>query len=313
MSYIHLTIHHRNKIEALHAAGFSARYIAAHLHVHHATVSRELKRIPAEQPYTAWAAQQDYEAKNQHKGRASKATPSRIQLIQNRLQQTWSPEQIAGRETQLGVSFKTIYTWLYNGIVPVSLQALRRKGTSRKPRETRGTFQVGRSIHDRPDRIENRTEFGHWELDTVVSSRGKSKACVATFLERKTRFYIPIRMADRTARSMWHAIQQVVHALPVGVVRTVTADRGKEFACYANVEKLGIAFYFADAYAAWQRGSNENSNGLFREFFPKRTDFSRVSDSDIFQAFMHLNHRPRKCLQFKTPFEALLHELKVSH
>ena len=221
-----------------------------------------------------------------------------MRLIQNRLQQTWSPERIAGRETQLGVSFKTIYNWLYNGILPVSLQTLRRKGTSRKPRETRGTFRVGRSIHARPNRVENRTEFGHWELDTVVSSRGKSKVCVATFLERKTRFYIPIRMANRTARSMWQAIQQVVHALPAGFVQTVTADRGKEFACYAKVEK---------------RGSNENSNDLFREFFPKRTDFSSVSDSDIFHAFMILNHRPRKCLQFKPPFEALLHELEVSH
>ena len=136
---------------------------------------------------------------------------------------------------------------------------------------------------------------------------------MATFLERKTRFYVPIRMADRTAQSMWQAIQQMIQAFPAGTVRTMTADRGKEFACYAKVEKLGIAFYFADAYSAWQRGSNENSNGLSREFFPKRTDFSRVSDSDIFQAFMLLNHRPRKCLQFKTPFEALLHELKVSH
>lgn len=191
MSYIHLTIHHRNKIEALHAPGFSARYIAAHLHVHHVTVSRELKRVPAEQSYTAEAAQRAYEQNSHHKGRPNKATPARMRLIQNRLQQTWSPEQIAGRETQLGVSFKTIYTWLYNSIVPASLQTLRRKGTSRKPREARGTFRVGRSIHDRPNRVENRTEFGHWELDTVVSSRGKSEACVATFFRAKASLLYP--------------------------------------------------------------------------------------------------------------------------
>ena len=112
---------------------------------------------------------------------------------------------------------------------------------------------------------------------------------------------------------MWQAIQHLLHALPPGAVRTMTADRGKEFACYTRVEQQGIPFYFADAYAAWQRGSNENSNGLLREFFPKKTDFGTVTADELLRALMLLNHRPRKWLDFKTPFEVFVHELQVSH
>ena len=313
MSYIHLTIQQRIKIEVLHAEGYSTRQIASRIHVHHATVARELKRVPSDQSYTAQEAQRDYVLKGQRKGRPSKATPQRLQLLQTRLQQTWSPEQIAGRESTLGISYKTIYNWIYQGKIAVFLQVLRRKGASRKPPETRGTFRLGRSIQDRPDAVAARNEFGHWELDTVVSARGKSNHCVATFLERKTRFYVAIPMPNRTSASMWQAIQQLLQALPVGAVRTMTADRGKEFACYTAVEQQGIPFYFADAYAAWQRGSNENSNGLLREFFPKKTDFARVSKEELLHVLLLLNHRPRKCLQFKTPFEALVQELQVSH
>ena len=150
MSYIHLTIHQRITIETLHAEGLSTQQIASRIHVHHATVARELKRTASHHAYTAHEAQQDYEQKGHHKGRRSKATSQRLQLIQARLQQTWSPEQIAGRETALGISFKTIYTWIYQGKLAVSLQTLRRKGASRKPLETRGRFRVGRSIHERP-------------------------------------------------------------------------------------------------------------------------------------------------------------------
>ena len=310
MSYVHLTIQQRITIETLHAEGLSTRQIASRMCVHHATVARELKRTASSHAYTANEAQRDYEQKGSHKGRRSKATPQRMQA---RLQQTWSPEQIAGRETALGISFKTIYTWIYQGKLAVSLQVLRRKGASRKPPETRGRFRIGRSIHERPDTIESRNEFGHWELDTVVSSRGKSKHGVATFLERKARFYVAIPMPNRTSAAMQQAIQHLLHILPPGAVRTMTADRGKEFACYTWVEQQGIPFYFADAYAAWQRGSNENSNGLLREFFPKKTDFGTVTADELLRALMLLNHRPRKCLDFKTPFEVFVHELQVSH
>ena len=113
--------------------------------------------------------------------------------------------------------------------------------------------------------------FGHWELDTMVSSRGQSKGCLATFVERKTRFYIAIKMDDRSKDSMFLAISSLYNTLTSKLLKTFTVDRGKEFACFEQVEtEFGIPMYFADAYAAWQRGSNENSNGLLREFFLRK-------------------------------------------
>ena len=111
----------------------------------------------------------------------------------------------------------------------------------------------------RPKDVKSRRIFGQWELDTIISSSGKSKACLATFIERKTKFYVVIKIKDRTVPSMLKAIKKLVKVLPKKALKTFTTDRGKEFACYKEVEKLNIKVYFADAYAAWQRGSNENS------------------------------------------------------
>ena len=125
--------------------------------------------------------------------------------------------------------------------------------------------------------MKKRTEFGHWELDTIVSSRRNSKGCMATFVEMKTRMYRAIKIADRSQNSMFKAIKQLVSSLPKGCFKSFTSDRGKEFGCYRQVEdELGIDFYFADPYSAWQRGTNENSNGLLREFYPKKTDLALV-------------------------------------
>ncbi|WP_042227671.1 IS30 family transposase, partial [Paenibacillus popilliae] len=180
---------------------------------------------------------------------------------------TWSPEQIMERLRQEGqaiVCFKTIYRWLYAGhLMKGVLAVLRHKGKRQKPVETRGKFTVGKAISQRPKEVRSRETFGHWELDTVVSGRGKSKGCVATFVERKTRLYTAILMPDRTALSMEIAFGVAAAQYPSGAFQTATADRGKEFACYASLEAThGVQVYFADPYSSWQRGSNENANGL---------------------------------------------------
>ena len=133
-----------------------------------------------------------------------------------------------------------------------------------------------------------------WELDTVVSSRGKSKECLATFVERKTRFYIALPMQDRSKDSMFEAINKLVKSFP----EKALSYRGKEFACYEEVEKLGIDFYFADQYSAWKRGSNENFNGLLREYYPKKKDLAEISEKDLIKNLMELNNRLRKCLNY---------------
>ena len=188
------------------------------------------------------------------------------------------------------------------------MSVLRRKGKTRQPKETRGTFRIGTSIAKRPKEVRNRKTFGHWELDTVVSPRGQSKGCLATFLERKTRFYLAFKILDRTAKSMFSAIEQLCRLFPKEALKTFTSDRGKEFACYPLVENLGISFFFADAYSSWQRGNNENANGLLREYFPKKADLAAISDEALNKALYDINHRPRKCLAYRTACKALVDE-----
>ena len=231
MSYSHLTIADRIKIETYLELGLKPCQIASKLGVHKSTISRELKRC--QNGYSAALAQEQYDHKAKQKGRKSRLTPELKKEIENCLKSFWSPEQIYGRyqlEQKPMVAFKTIYNWLYAGLFDLDLSVLRRKGKSRQPKETRRTFRIGTSIAKRPKEVRNRETFAHWELDTVVSSRGKSKGCLATFLERKTRFY------------------------------------------------------FSDAYSSWQRGSNENANGLLREYFPKKTDLAAISEEDLNKA-----------------------------
>ena len=184
MSYSHLTITDRIKIETYLELGLKPCQIASKLGVHKSTISRELKRC--QNGYSAALAQEQYDHKAKQKGRKSRLTPELKKEIENCLKSSWSPEQIYGRyqlEQKPMVAFKTIYNWLYAGLIDLDLSVLRRKGKARQPKETRGTFRIGTSIAKRPKEVRNRETFGHWELDTVVSSRGKSKGCLATFLE----------------------------------------------------------------------------------------------------------------------------------
>ena len=162
-------------------------------------------------------------------------------------------------------------------MIDLDLSVLRRKGKTRQPIETRGRFRIGTSIAKRPKEVRNRETFGHWELDTVVSSRGKSKGCLATFLERKTRFYLAFKIPDRTAKSMFSAIEQLCRLFPKEALKTFTSDR-------------------------------ENANGLLREYFPKKTDLAAISDEALNKALYDINHRPRKCLAYRTACKALVDE-----
>lgn len=266
MSYCHLTTSERTKIEVLKGLGYSCRAIARHLNRSHTTISREVKRL---NEWSAEKAQWHAAAQKKKCGARSKFTDKLRNVIEEKLKATWSPEQIVGSLFQGKLSFKTIYRWLYSGKLRVTLQVLRQKGKRQAPRETRGRFNVGTSIQQRPKEVKTRETFGHWELDTVVSARG-TKGCIATFAERKTRFYVGIQIPNRSAQSMKWAIEQLISRYPRPCFQTFTTDRGKEFSCYTELEtQYGIPFYFADPYAPWQRGTNENSNGLLREFFPK--------------------------------------------
>lgn len=314
MDYTHLTLIERGKIELLLRQGASIQAIDRTLGRSAGAISRELKRNGASPCYKAQEAQDAYTSRRKASKPHGKWNAELAGEIEADFEKTYSPEQIQYSRKAKGlptVAFKTLYNWLYAGrLSRGNLQVLRHKGKRQKPPEKRGRFTIGKSIRQRPKAIRERETFGHWELDTVVSSRGKSKACVATFVERKTRFYQAIKMPNRTALSMEIAFGVLAGQYPKSVIQTATADRGKEFACHGALEKLhGVDVYFADPYSSWQRGSNENANGLLREFFPKGYNFAQVTDAELGRALDLINNRPRKCLGWKSTHESFQDEL----
>lgn len=305
MSYSHLSIIERGQLETLHRLGWSCRKIGRELGRHPSTIAREVVRGSQKEEYATLPDQQAYQERRASSVPSGKYNADLAEQLNQKLLETWSPEQIAEKRRAEGkpsVCFKTIYRWLYEGCLAAGdVKVLRHKGKRQKPVETRGRFLVGTPISKRPKEVRKRTSFGHWELDTVVSSRGKSKACAATFIERKTRLYVAVKMPDRTANSMEIAFGVVASQYPQGTFQTATTDRGKEFACYANLEALhDIQVYFSDPYSSWQRGSNENGNGLLREFFPKGHDFAAITDEQLADTLRLINNRPRKCLEWKS-------------
>ena len=313
MSYSHFTLKERIKIEIFFEMGYSSRKIAGILGRSHTSVSREIKRnFMLKNEYKAEKAHKKYKMNKSKCGRKGKFTKELSKIISKKLRATWSPEQIQFYDNKsIGVSFKTIYNWLYQGkLKGISEKNLRQKGKSRKPKETRGKFLAGTPISKRPKEIKKRKFFGHYELDTMVSSRGKSKGCFATFCEMKSRYFLALKLPDRSSESYMNAINHLLNIYPKVAFKSFTSDRGKEFSCYRNVEETyGINFYFADPYSAWQRGSNENSNGLLREFYPKKTDLSGVDEKELRFNLYLINNRPRKCLGWKSAFEVFFDEL----
>jgi transposase, IS30 family len=312
MSYHYLNRFDRARIEALHTLGFSTRQIAIQTGWHHSSIARELIRNTTGNTYLTEDAHQSYENRRTDSKPHGKYDKTIADVIEENLRLTWSPEQIAQTVTLGKVSSKTIYNWMYQGNFSLDEKVLRHKGSRRRPPEKRGKFAVGLSISDRPEEVNDRQVFGHWELDSMVSSRGGSKGCFATFVERKSRLYTALKTHDCSSYSMQKAIEYLFSVLPLKAFKTVTTDRGKEFFCFKLIkEKLRIEMYFADPYCSWQRGSNENSNGLLREFYPKKTDLSLVNEAELMHNLFLINSRPRKCLGWKSAIEVFLHE--VSH
>ena len=211
MNYKHLTIEERCCLRAYYNQGYSYRKIAELLGRNVSTISREVNRNksfmnvkPAYYPHTA---QKKYLLRRSYCHRGMFQDPTKLDYIKSRLLETWSPEQIANTPWEKKLpSTRTIYRWIYDKYIDVNLKVLRRKGKSQGKRIIWGKYRYGKSIRKRDKSVYKRLEFGHWEADTVVSGRGKSKACFATLAERKTRFYIAIKMPDRSADSMVKAI-----------------------------------------------------------------------------------------------------------
>ena len=180
---------------------------------------------------------------------------------------------------------------------------LRRKGKSHGVKETRGKYSKGKSIRKRDKSVYSRQESGRREADTAVSGQGESKACFAALAERKTRFYIAVKIPGRKAETMGNAMENAIvaalSAFSSQLVKVIICARGTEFANWLQIEeRLHCEVYFADPYCAWQKGAIENLNGLLREFYPKGRKFSRVAPATLKRGLALLNARPRKVLNF---------------
>ena len=246
MNYKHININERCCIANFLELNWSLRKIAKHLGRNVSTISREIKRNSVNGKYLAHIASESYGKRRLNCGTKSKSTNVElVNYIEDALSKTWSPEQIVGRlrldfesDNTMRVGFKTIYRWIYSKIVAKGdITKLRRKGKSLKPKETKGKFNIGKSIKNRPKEVRKRSSIGHWELDTAVSSRGKSKACLATFVERKSRFLIAQVMENRKSSTFNQHCFNAFSNIPSQLIKTFTVDRGKEFAGYNEMEK----------------------------------------------------------------------------
>ena len=308
MNYNHLTIEERCCIRKYYNEGKSFREIAILIGRNVSTISGEIWRnksfMNCKPAYYPQTAQRKYSLRRKFYHRGMFWNREILDYIEDKLNKTWSPEQIAKTPCEIKMpSFKTIYRWLYQGyLVKGNVKVLRKKEKTRKRLGNGGKFTTGKSIRKRDKSVYKRREVGHWEVDTVVSGIGKSKACFATFAESKTRFYIAVWMPDRKAESMEKASVKALGVLPSEMVKSITCDRGSEFGNWRNIEeKLKCEVYFADPYCAWQKGTNENSNGLLREFYPKGRNLSHVGEKTLKKNLALINARPKKVLGYKAP------------
>ena len=316
--YKHLTTEEREFILCGIIRGLSLREIAERIGRNKSTISRELKRNHSSGVYSPSQAQNLYFRRRKNSSRKKKLSDERIyELVKSKfLNQQWSPQQISERirleRPELFISYSTIYRGIYAGIFDPEIMSHKSKGAERnlrhkgKPRrrrsqeERRGKILISNNIVDRPKEAENRSRIGDWEADTVLGKHGK--ACLVTLDDRKSRFLICRKASGKKSDAVRDIL---ISALKNEPVETITPDRGKEFAEHAAVSYSlgGKPFYFPLPHHPWQRGTNENTNGLLREYFPRRKDISDFSDEYIAQVTDRINKRPRKCLGYKTPFE----------
>lgn len=315
MSYTHLTTEERALIALYLEKGEKLSSIAKLLGRNKATISREIKRNKNSQgKYYAIGAQRKYNKRRKscvrHKVLENKEL---YEIIDEGFNKYWSPEQIINTlDSKHSISISTIYRAVDNKMFPESSRKkLRRYGKNLKRNKCKNKgvcydFSKVRTIHDRPKEVENRREFGHWELDTIVL-RQECGCHIATFVERKTRMLLCRRIENKTAKCMGDAIIETFSKLPPFAVKSLTVDRGLEFTDWIRVEKeLKTKVYFCDPYSPQQRGSNENTNGLIRQFFPRRKLLPPVTDEVVHYVQDIINLRPRKVLNFDFPYQRFL-------
>ena len=316
MKYQHLSIEEREKIQEMIWQKYSLRAMARALGRCHTSLSREILRHNSEQPkrYTPRKAEERAHLRRKSRGRKDRLKNDIVRTyVKEKLKDAWSPEQIAGcirRDTGECISHEAIYQYIYAQVhrdgwgilkpghedLRIYLKRHRKRRMKKGLRKPQRIWKLkGKSIEQRPKVVERRIRIGDWEGDSVVS--GKSVVSLNTLVERKTGYVFITRIPNGTARVTETAVVSRLRTIPPSYRHTLTVDNGSENTCIDSLEThLGIKCFNAHPYASWERGTNENTNGLIRWYFPKGTDFATISDEEVSAVETALNNRPRKRL-----------------
>jgi IS30 family transposase len=312
----HLTAAERDRIAQLHHEGALQCEIAAALGRSAATISRELHRNRCDDGYHACAAQNLARCRRRERPLERKLDDEELErIVREGLTHHWAPEQIAGRlkvlfpdQPERHLSAPTIYAWIENSDDPAHWKAfLRRRGKRPSRRKNKVPAANVARLDDRPEVIEARARLGDFEGDTVLGPAGTGG--LVTLVDRKSRMTIITKIQSKDADHVHARIKQRLQELSAEQRHSITFDNGTEFARCDRLERhLDMKLYFADPGCPYQRGTNENTNGLIRQFFPKGTDFQDVSHQAARAVEKLLNDRPRECLGFRTPSEVFFEE-----
>ena len=333
MNYQHITIEEREMIQLMLWQKQSVRVIAKELNRSPSSISREInksRRIDGKRHYVPRAAHERAIVNRSKRGERKMVINSRLHdYVIKHLKLGWSPEQIAAKAedvTDTKISHEAIYQYIYAqihrngyGYVRPGCEDLRQYLARRKKRRARkgqrASYRIEKgplpSIDDRPQEVEKRKKAGHWEDDLIVSK--SSKLALKTINERTSGLVFIEKVKDKTIAESNRSVMKRLDIIPPEYRKTLTRDRGSENLGHVELEEeLGIQCYFAHAYHSWERGSNENLNGLIRRFFPKGTDFRTVSCKQIKHIEYLINSRPRKRLGWKTPYEVFYEKTGVA-
>lgn len=318
--YHHLTRDQRCQIAALISSGILQKNIAIKLGVSKSTISRELRRNQHKGSYEFHVA--DVTAVTRRWVACIKPrrmTPILVKRIENHLQEDWSPEQIAGRlkREKLYISHESIYRYIWKNKKNGGnlYKYLRHFGKTYKKRSSgkagRGCIPNRVDIKERPFIVETKERIGDWEGDTIVGS--KHKGAILSYVDRKTKYTILEKLKTKSAENVIAATLKRFSELPF-ISHTITYDNGKEFSSHELIKRgLGIDCYFATPYRSWERALNEHTNGLVRQYIPKKCDFKFISSQEVQYVENRLNNRPRKVLGYLKPKEMVLLESVYGH
>jgi IS30 family transposase len=313
MTYHQITYAERYTVGLFRQRGLSPAAIARLLGRHRSTITREVERNQAHSDGSYRPQLADWYARSRrsHARRNQRFHGADWTRVQALLREDWSPEQVAGwlgRHGILAISHETIYRYIWadkaaGGTLYQHLRGARKQRRKRYGRyDSRGRLAGKRLITERPQAVAARRELGHWEGDTMLGA-SQAGPCVLTMVERKSGYLLLGQLRQRVSAAVNARARQLIRAQP-HPVQTITVDNGTEFHEYAALERAtGTAFYFATPHHAWERGTNENTNGLVRQYLPKRQSMAHLTQHDCNRIAAKLNRRPRKRLGFRTPEE----------